>query len=88
MRKTVIFLVLLSAFAMTRNVLVVSAGSPASSAAELTAAASDRAMQFEQFGMSSDAAAEGPGTLSLLVAGLAGLMAAGGRRADRERATA
>ena len=87
-RKLVIILVLLSAFAMTRNVLVVSAVSSAGPSADMTAAVEDGAPQFLLSGSSGDGVPEAPGTLSLFVAGLAGLMAAGGRRADRQRATA
>lgn len=88
MRKVVIILVLLSAFAMTRNVLVVSVMSSSGSAADMTAAVEDGAPQFLLSGSPGDHGLDAPGTLSLFVAGLAGLMAAGGRRADRQRATA
>jgi hypothetical protein len=87
-RKTVMILVLLSAFAMTRNVLLVSAAAPSDATTDITAAAPDRAPQFPLLGVSPDPAAHAPGTLSLFVAGLAGLMAAGGRRADRQRSSA
>ena len=87
-RKVVIILVLLSAFAMTRNVLLVSAVSAPSATTDMKAAVPDRATRFPLSGVSLDPAAQAPGTLSLFVAGLAGLMAAGGRRADRQRGSA
>ncbi len=88
MRKMVILLVLLSAFALTRNVLLVSSVLPSGSTTERMAAVEDRAPQFWLSEKTNDRAAQAPGTLSLFVAGLAGLMAAGGRRADRQRVTA
>lgn len=90
MRKTLLSVALLSTFAIAQNVLVVSAAPDPGSVSGGIAAAPERAARFLRSAEVGEQPAQRPpaGSLSLFVAGLAGLVVAGGRRAERRGATA